>query len=317
MNSVERILFYSDSVEQEEQESASSGDEQKGEEIPSDWPTVGQIRFENASMRYRDGPLVLKNVTFEVSGGEKIGVCGRTGSGKSSLMVALFRIQELAEGKVYIDGIDISTVSLHKLRTALGIIPQDPVLFSSTVRDNLDPFNLHDDLAIWQALEDVEMKSHVETLPNKLGEMVAEGGDNFSAGQRQLICIARALLRKPKILVLDEATARCAQNYSFSPRFAPFTTTHHSHSPSHSLLTHSIDNDTDAFIQKMIREKFKECTILTIAHRLGTIRDSNKVLCLDSGVLAEYDNPDQLLTISDGLFSSLWNRFLASHGETE
>lgn len=222
-----------------------------------------------------------------VNGGEKIGICGRTGSGKSSLMVSLFRVEPLVKGRILIDDIDIATVPLAVLRHKLGIIPQDPVMFSATVRFNLDPFNEHSDDDIWKALDQAQMTEHIMSLPGKLKEEVAEGGENFSQGQRQLICIARALLRKPKILVLDEATA-------------------------------SIDNDTDNLIQQMVRESFKDCTVLTIAHRLHTIIDSDKVLVLDDGFMSEYDSPVALLAKEgaekkEASFKSLWARHQAAH----
>eukprot|EP01033_Poteriospumella_lacustris_P010428 gene10428-7414_t len=216
---------------------------------------------------------------------DKVGIAGRTGCGKSSLMVALFRIEELVGGKILIDGLDISRIPLPLLRAKLCIIPQDPVMFSASVRFNLDPFDEFSDEAVWEVLENVNMKDHVLSLPNKLEELVAEGGDNFSAGQRQLICIGRAILRKPKILVMDEATA-------------------------------SIDADTDSFIQRMIRQKFKECTVLTIAHRLHTIIDSTKVLVMDGGVVGEFDAPETLLATENGQFKGLWERHVAEGGKT-
>jgi ATP-binding cassette subfamily C (CFTR/MRP) protein 1 len=227
-------------------------------------------------------------VGIDVAGGEKIGICGRTGSGKSSLMVSLFRVEHLQRGHIYIDDVDIAEVPLALLRSKLGIIPQDPVMFSASVRFNLDPFKECSDEDIWRALERCQMQEHIQSLPGRLDEDVAEGGGNFSAGQRQLICIARALLRKPKILVLDEATA-------------------------------SIDNDTDNLIQTMVRESFKSCTVLTIAHRLHTIIDSDKVLVLDSGSLAEFDAPPALLakgvdSKNEATFASLWARHQASLG---
>lgn len=252
---------------------------------PPEWPQQGAIEFKSAQMRYRDGPLVLKGVSFNVNPHDKIGIAGRTGCGKSSLMVALFRIEELVQGQIIIDGIDISKVHLQYLRSKLCIIPQDPVMFSASVRFNLDPFDQCTDEQVWGVLSDVNLTEHIQSLPNKLGEMVAEGGDNFSAGQRQLICIARALLRKPKILILDEATA-------------------------------SIDSETDNFIQSMIREKFADCTVLTIAHRLHTIIDSTKILVMDSGLVGEYEPPEALLVKEGGLFKALWERHVAEGGQT-
>ena len=252
---------------------------------PADWPQQGAIEFKDVQMRYREGPLVLKGVSFKVNSHDKIGIAGRTGCGKSSLMVALFRIEELVQGQIIIDGIDISKVHLQHLRSKLCIIPQDPVMFSASVRFNLDPFNQSTDEQVWNVLDDVNLTEHIKSLPNKLNEMVAEGGDNFSAGQRQLICIARALLRKPKILIMDEATA-------------------------------SIDAETDNFIQSMIREKFADCTVLTIAHRLHTIIDSTKVLVLDSGLVNEFAAPNMLLSREGGTFKALWDRHIAEGGQS-
>jgi len=238
------------------------------------WPASGAVTFKGAVMGYRDGPDVLKGISFAVNAQEKIGVVGRTGSGKSSLMVALFRFCELRGGSISIDGLDVSTVRLTRLRRSLSIIPQDPVMFSSTLRFNLDPFEEHDAARLWSVLEKVSLKAFVSGLPGKLAELVAEGGDNLSVGQRQLICIARALLRKPKVLVMDEATA-------------------------------SIDNETDTLIQSMIREEFKDATVLTVAHRLHTIMDSDRILVLDDGNVLEYDAPDALLMKPDGTFKGM------------
>lgn len=281
MNSVERVKYYIDNIVQED-EGTLMGLDGKDVVVPDEWPIQGAVTGEGVQMRYRDGPLVLKGIDFHVEGGEKIGIAGRTGSGKSSLMIGIFRIQELAVGCITIDGIDTRTVPLRTLRSRLGIIPQDPVLFSASVRFNLDPFTKHTDAEIWDVLDSVNMKDHVTTLPGKLSEEVAEGGDNFSTGQRQLICIARALLRKPKILVLDEATA-------------------------------SIDNETDEMIQKMVRVNFKECTVLTIAHRLNTIIDSDRVIVMDAGLMAECGPPEVLLANEEGVFKSLWDKHQKSH----
>ena len=305
MNAVERIRYYIDNIPQEEitdkKNNKSSGfcccktkdapvdknyslvvNSNESNQALDSWPSKGAITVDKVEMAYRDGPLVLKGVSFSVEPGEKIGIAGRTGSGKSSIMNALFRVEELKKGKIIIDGIDISKLPLKLLRSKLGIIPQDPVMFSSTVRFNLDPLDLYTDELLWGALENVGMKEVVLALPNKLEEEVAEGGDNFSAGQRQLICIARVLLRNPKILVMDEATA-------------------------------SIDNESDRMIQEKIRGIFKESTVLTIAHRLHTIVDSSKIMVLDAGIAVEFDSPDKLLNRYDSLFKALWEKHKMSH----
>jgi ABC-type multidrug transport system fused ATPase/permease subunit len=201
-------------------------------------------------------------------------------------MVALFRIERLSRGSITIDGVDISTVDLQDLRSRLGIIPQDAVIFSVTVRFNLDPFDNYTDAEIWDVLDSVDMKDAIMSLPNKLLEAVSDGGESFSSGQKQLICIARVLLRKPKILVLDEATA-------------------------------SVDNDTDALVQDMVRNRFKECTVLTIAHRLHTVIDSDRIMCLHEGSLLEFDRPSALLQQTDGMFAGLWRQHNESRANDE
>lgn len=277
MNSVERVLYYSNNVESE------AAFETKLDPEPSEWPSKGEIQIQHASMRYRDGPLVLKDITVSFKGGEKIGVVGRTGSGKSSLMSALFRITEIEPdgGKVLIDGVNVANIGLKSLRLSLSIIPQDPVMFSNTVRYNLDPFEEKSEYDLWEALKKVQLAEVIAVMPDGLDEQVAEGGENFSQGQRQLLCIARSLLKKPKILVMDEATA-------------------------------SIDNTTDAAIQRMIRENFADATVLTIAHRLNTIMDSDRVLVLDDGNVAEFDSPSALIG-QGGIFASMVEKSKQAH----
>ncbi|NWV62716.1 MRP2 protein, partial [Malurus elegans] len=203
----------------------------------------------------------------------QVGVVGRTGAGKSSLTNCLFRVLEAAGGKIIIDDVDIATIGLHDLRKSLTIIPQDPVLFTGTLRMNLDPFDQYSDEEVWKALELAHLKTYVQGLPEGLLHLVSEGGENLSVGQRQLVCLARALLRKAKILILDEATA-------------------------------AVDLETDHLIQTTIRSEFADCTVLTIAHRLHTIMDSNRVMVLQAGQIVEFDSPEELL-LKQGIFSSM------------
>jgi len=247
------------------------------------WPTHGVIEFQDYSVRYREGlDLALANMSFTVTQGEKIGIVGRTGAGKSTMAMALLRLLEPAAGKIIIDDEDISKIGLDDLRSKVTIIPQDAVLFAGSVRKNIDPFHAFDDSAIWDALETSHLKKVISKLPAKLEAEVAEGGSNFSAGQRQLICLARAVLRKSKILILDEATAAC-------------------------------DLDTDDLIQKTIRREFVDTTVLTIAHRLNTIMDSNRVMVLDKGKIAEMDTPANLISNPLSIFRSM----VASEGLLE
>ncbi|XP_055069172.2 ATP-binding cassette sub-family C member 4 isoform X1 [Misgurnus anguillicaudatus] len=263
MTSVERVVEYT------ELESEAPWETQK--RPPPDWPNRGLITFDRVNFSYSsDGPVVLKNISAMFRPKEKIGIVGRTGAGKSSLISALFRLTE-PEGKIFVDGVLTSEIGLHDLRQKMSIIPQDPVLFTGTMRKNLDPFGQHSDQDLWNSLEEVQLKSVVEELPNKLETELAESGSNFSVGQRQLVCLARAILRKNQILIIDEATA-------------------------------NVDPRTDELIQKTIREKFKECTVLTIAHRLNTIIDSDRIMVLDAGRINAYDDPFVLLKNQDGIF---------------
>ncbi|KAI6706348.1 hypothetical protein NL676_009310 [Syzygium grande] len=242
---------------------------------PSKWPEMGKICFRNLQIRYAEHlPSVLKNITCTFPGRRKIGVVGRTGSGKSTLIQAIFRIVEPGEGSIIIDDIDISKIGLHDLRSRLSIIPQDPTMFEGTVRGNLDPLEQYPDREVWEALEKCQLADIVRGKEEKLDSAVVENGENWSAGQRQLFCLGRALLKKSSILVLDEATA-------------------------------SVDSATDGVIQKVISQEFKNRTVVTIAHRIHTVIDSDLVLALSDGRIAEFDAPTKLLEREDSFFSKL------------
>ncbi|CAD7667352.1 unnamed protein product [Nyctereutes procyonoides] len=243
----------------------------EGSRPPAGWPLQGEVEFRNYSVRYRPGlELVLKKLSLHVHGGEKVGIVGRTGAGKSSMTLCLFRILEAAEGEIRIDGLNVADIGLHDLRSQLTIIPQDPILFSASLRMNLDPFGYYSEEDLWRALELSHLHTFVSSQPAGLDFQCSEGGENLSVGQRQLVCLARALLRKSRILVLDEATA-------------------------------AIDLETDDFIQATIRTQFESCTVLTIAHRLNTIMDYTRVLVLDKGMIAEFDSPANLIA-ARGIF---------------
>nr|CAH7718236.1 unnamed protein product [Callosobruchus chinensis] len=264
MVSVERVLQYTKLDKEDSFQSVYRTN------VDKSWPHQGKILFKNVYLKYAaDEMPVLKNLNLEIRPKEKIGVVGRTGAGKSSLIAALFRLAPL-EGTISIDDIDTATVDLKQLRTKMSIIPQEPVLFSATVRYNLDPFNAYDDATLWNALENVKLKGYIKDL----NQEVNEGGSNFSVGQKQLICLARAIIRNNKILVLDEATA-------------------------------NIDENTDQLIQAAIRSNFNDCTVLTIAHRLNTITDSDRVLVMHDGQAVEFGPPVELLANQEGAFARM------------
>ncbi|VDM83303.1 unnamed protein product [Strongylus vulgaris] len=260
---------------------------------PADsWPQDGRVVLNDVCLRYRTGlDLVLKHVSASIEPREKVGIVGRTGAGKSSLTLALFRTVEIDSGYIEIDGYNISTLTLEDLRSRLTIVPQDPVLFSGTLRFNLDPFDAYSmcnksldismkqdlnhllaDEEIWNALRNAHLEPFVTSLADKLLYQISEGGENLSVGQRQLLCLARALLRRPKILILDEAAA-------------------------------AVDAETDSLLQRTIREQFAD--LLTIAHRLNTVMDCDRLLVLDAGRVIEFDSPQALLAKEEGLFRSM------------
>ncbi|KAI5443885.1 ABC transporter C family member 10 [Lathyrus oleraceus] len=254
----------------------------EGNHPPPNWPDVGKVEIKDLKIRYRlKGPLVLHGITCTFEGGNKIGIVGRTGSGKSTLIGALFRLVESAGGKILVDGIDISSIRLRDLRSSFGIIPQDPTLFIGTVRYNLDPLSQHSDQEIWEVLRKCQLQESVEGKGG-LDSSVVEDGSNWSIGQRQLFCLGRALLRRSKILVLDEATA-------------------------------SIDNSTDLILQNTIRAEFANCTVITVAHRIPTVMNCNMVLAISDGKLVEYDEPLKLINRERSLFGNLvkeyWSQF--------
>ena len=273
--SVERVHEMATQTPQEEYKRSGEA------ELGAAWPSDGEIIFRNVSLKYRpELDPALHDLSFVCNPRERVGIVGRTGGGKSSLLVSLFRMVELSSGAIYIDGIDIAQIGLRELRSRMAIVPQDPVLFNGTIRSNLDPTGIYSDSQLWDALHRVHMGNAFESMDESLdGDgrgldlIVQEKGNNFSAGERQLLSLARAILTKVKIVVLDEASA-------------------------------SLDNHTDMLVQKTIREQLSDCTVLTIAHRLATIADSDRILVMDAGRVVEFDAPGKLLE-TGGYFSKL------------
>ncbi|XP_022737848.1 ABC transporter C family member 10-like isoform X2 [Durio zibethinus] len=259
----------------------------EGNRPPSNWPAAGKVDICDLQIRYRAGaPLVLRGISCTFQEGHKIGIVGRTGSGKTTLISALFHLVEPAGGKIVVDGIDISTIGLHDLRSRFGIIPQDPTLFNGIVRYNLDPLSQHTDLEIWEVLDKCQLQEAVQEKEKGLDSLVVQDGSNWSMGQRQLFCLGRALLRRSRILVLDEATA-------------------------------SIDNATDLILQKTIRTEFADCTVITVAHRIPTVMDCTMVLAISDGKLVEYDEPTKLMEREGSLFGQLVKEYWSHYHSAE
>ncbi|XP_054728886.1 probable multidrug resistance-associated protein lethal(2)03659 [Anastrepha obliqua] len=268
MTSVERVMEYVELPPEPPLETDPSL------KLLETWPSSGEVQFRDLVLRYvEQGEPVLKGLNFSINSKEKIGIVGRTGAGKSSIIQAIFRLA-LNEGSILIDGIDINTLGLHDLRSRISIIPQDPVLFSGTLRYNLDPLAEKADEELWRALEDVKLKRYVSSLEGGLNCRMHDGGSNFSMGQRQLVCMARAILRHNKLLIMDEATA-------------------------------NVDPETDILIQQTIHTNFHHCTVLTIAHRLNTVMDNDKVMVIDAGQVVEFGHPYDLLRNTDGFLYKL------------
>ncbi|GAB9467839.1 Multidrug resistance-associated protein 1 [Globisporangium polare] len=269
MVSPERMQEYID-IEAEAPHVVPSTDPLSSNGQHSQWPTNGHVVFENVSFRYKSGgELVLLDVSLDVAPGEKVGIVGRTGAGKSSLTMALFRINELASGHILIDGVDTKTLGLQTLRGSLSIITQSPVLFKGSVRSYLDPFDEYTDESLWLALRKAGLSEKVAAMDGLLYAALEENGENLSVGERQLLCMARALLSESKVVIMDEATA-------------------------------AIDHETDLKLQHVIRDEFRHSTVLTIAHRLDTVLDADRILVLDSGRVVEFDSPRALVARGRG-----------------
>jgi len=281
---VERVLWYADikSLPQEPEHEIPEA------APPASWPQEGAITFDKVVMSYRQGlPAVLKGISMDIAGGEKIGIIGRTGAGKTSITVALYRLAELTSGTIKVDGVDVSKLGLNDLRSRIAIIPQDPVLFSGTLRSNLDPFDRYDDARLYDAMKRACL---LEGSPNEkpdgtstpvkrfaLDTVIEDEGLNLSVGERSLVSLARALVKDSQIVVLDEATA-------------------------------AVDFETDAKIQATIHHEFKGKTLLCIAHRLRTIISWDRILVMNSGEIEQFDTPLNLFDMDEGLFRSMCDR---------
>ena len=276
MTSVERVVSYS-------QIQPEPGYDMEARP-PENWPTEGRLELSDVRLTYyKGGPEVLRGVSFEVNAREKIGIVGRTGAGKSSLLAALFRMPE-PDGGIYIDNVYINNLNVVDYRCRISVIPQNPFLITTNLRANLDPHHKHDDETVWRALEQVQMKEQIQQVPAQLSYHVTEKGSNFSVGERQLLCLARAILQDSKVIVIDEATA-------------------------------NVDLRTDQLVQETIRNQLSDRTILTIAHRVDTIIDYDKIMVFDNGNIIEFDQPQALLT-KGGYFAQLYQSHVSDqlHG---
>ena len=266
MTSVERVITYT--------KLESEPGYQTKALPPKHWPRDGHVTLRNVTMTYyKGGPRVLNNINFNIKGKSRIGVIGRTGAGKSSLVAALLRMPD-AQGDVIIDGVKITDINLKESRRCISVLSQVPVIFSGSLRRNLDPMNQHKDLRLWSALEDVQLKSFVESLNGQLEYELLEGGANLSVGERQLVCLARTLLQDNRIVILDEPTAH-------------------------------VDPITEQTIWKTVHENLNNCTVITIAHRLNTIKTCDKILVMRDGTIAEHGTFDSLMGREGGLLVSI------------
>jgi ABC-type multidrug transport system fused ATPase/permease subunit len=270
-SSVERIQEFSENLEQEPSWAMLSDTAVR----QSAWSDKGcDLVFDCVSVRYLPHlPRALDNVSFRIEPREKIGIVGRTGSGKSTIMGILFRLFKLEAGRIMLGGVDTTSVGIGLLRRQITIVPQDPILFSGELRKNLDPMGILTDTDLWQALKRCGLDKQIESLDGQLGAAVSEGGINFSVGERQVLCLARALLRDPRMLCLDEATA-------------------------------NVDPTNDQRIQRVLSQEVSQCLVLTIAHRLHTVMQSDRIMVLDRGRLSQFDSPQILLT-QPGIFQDL------------
>ena len=266
MTSVERVMAY------------TSLDTEPGYKItthpPINWPHDGHVSFKSVALRYYPGgPQVLKNLSFEIPGKKKVGIVGRTGDGKSSIVAALLRMPE-ADGEIHIDDVPIKIIQLQESRKCISVLSQSPLLFSGSLRRNLDPLEKHRDDELWNVLEEVDLNRMVKNLEGQLDFIILEKGENLSVGERQLICLARTLLQQSKIVILDEPTA-------------------------------NVDPNTERTIWTTVREKLKNSTVITTAHRLNTVRDCDVILVLREGQVAELDTIEALLARQEGIFYSM------------